>query len=97
MASGSVQRSARHHFFRRRDADAPSFSAPFYAITIGRACATLCEGDQPARRCLAIKLQARKGALFQLLRGSPTRADELVATILAHRSASSISSQVLPG
>jgi hypothetical protein len=72
MASGSVQRSARHHLLSRRRADAPSFSGAFYAITIRRACATLREGDQLARAGDTIKLLARERALLQLLRGSVT-------------------------
>ncbi len=62
MASGSGQRIARHHLFRRRDADAPSFGGPFYAITIRRACAMLLEGDQVEGGVVAIKLLAREPA-----------------------------------
>jgi hypothetical protein len=72
MASGSGQRSARHHFFRRRHADAPSFGAAYYAISGWRACATLDEGDQVANVGRAINLLARDRARSQLLRGSVT-------------------------
>lgn len=72
MASGSVQRSARHHLFRRRHADAPPFSRAFYAITLWIACATLGEGGIVVARRLAIKLPAREPAPSQHLRGSPT-------------------------
>ena len=72
MASESAQRCARHHLFRRPNADAPLLSAAFYAIAIMRGGGSLRAGDRATLPEDPSNTWDRKPAHAQRLRGAAT-------------------------